>query len=91
MRQIKAFADYMKKMPHISVTIEGYTDSSGDMKHNMQLSQQRANAVKKALVANGISASRITAVGKGALNPIADNDTPEGRAKNRRIEAIIHQ
>ncbi len=91
MQKIRAFAHYMKKMPHISVTIEGYTDSSGDMKHNMQLSQQRANAVKKALIANGISASRITAVGKGALNPIADNDTPEGRAKNRRIEAIIHQ
>ncbi len=91
MQKIKAFADYMKKMPHVRVTIEGYTDSSGDMKQNMKLSQQRAQAVKKALVSFGVDAGRITAVGKGSLNPIADNDTPEGRAKNRRIEAIIHQ
>ncbi len=91
MLKIKAFAAYMKRMPGISVTIEGYTDSSGDPKKNMQLSQQRANAVKQALIKEGIKASRITAVGKGALNPIADNDTPEGRAKNRRIEAIIYQ
>ncbi len=91
LQKIKAFAAYMKRMPGISVTIEGYTDSSGDPKKNMQLSQQRANTVKEALVKEGIRASRITAVGKGALNPIADNDTPEGRAQNRRIEAIIHQ
>lgn len=89
--KIKAFADYMKRKPEVTVTIEGYTDSSGDMRHNMKLSQQRANAVKKALVAYGVQARRITAVGKGSLNPIADNDTPEGRAKNRRIEAVIHQ
>ncbi|MMZ64144.1 Peptidoglycan-binding protein ArfA [compost metagenome] len=81
----------MKRKPEVTVTIEGYTDSSGDMRHNMKLSQQRANTVKKALVAYGVQARRITAVGKGSLNPIADNDTPEGRAKNRRIEAVIHQ
>jgi len=89
--KIKAFADYMKRKPEVTVTIEGYTDSSGDMRHNMKLSQMRANAVKKALIAYGVQARRITAVGKGPLNPIADNDTPEGRAKNRRIEAVIHQ
>ncbi len=91
MQKIREFAAYLKRMKHVSVTIEGYTDSSGDPKKNMQLSQQRANAVKSALIKAGVKASRITAVGKGALNPIADNDTPEGRAKNRRIEAIIHQ
>ena len=91
MRKIKAFADYLKRKPKATVTIEGYTDSSGDMKKNMKLSQQRALSVKKALISFGIKPGRITAVGKGSLNPIADNDTPEGRAKNRRIEAIIHQ
>ncbi len=88
--KIKEFADYMKSLPNISVTIEGYTDSSGDEKKNMILSQRRAESVKKALIKEGISSSRITAVGKGSLNPIADNLTVEGRAKNRRIEAIIH-
>ena len=91
MEKIRAFASYLKWMKRASVTIEGYTDSSGDPAKNMHLSQQRANAVKSALINAGVAASRITAVGKGALNPIADNDTPEGRAKNRRIEAIIHQ
>ena len=90
MQKIKEFADYMKKMPEISVTIEGYTDSSGDPKKNMQLSQKRANSVKKALISYGVSPDRLTAVGKGSLNPIADNETKAGRAKNRRIEAIIH-
>jgi OOP family OmpA-OmpF porin len=91
MQKIKAFAAYLKRMPNVTVTIEGYTDSSGDMKQNMKLSQERALAVKKALISFGIKPNRITAVGKGPLNPIADNDTPQGRAKNRRIEAIIHQ
>ncbi len=90
MSKIREFADYMKSLPNISVTIEGYTDSSGDEKKNMILSQKRAESVKKALIKEGISASRITAVGKGSLNPIADNLTARGRAKNRRIEAIIH-
>ncbi len=91
MQKIRAFANYLKRMPQVTVTIEGYTDSSGDPKKNMKLSQERANAVKKALIANGISTRRIVAIGKGELNPVADNETPEGRAKNRRIEAIIHQ
>jgi len=91
MQKIKEFAAYMKRKPKVTVTIEGYTDSSGDPRKNMKLSQERANAVKKALISYGVSASRIVAIGKGELNPIADNETKEGRAKNRRIEAIIHQ
>ncbi len=90
MSKIKEFAEYMKSLPNVSVTIEGYTDSSGDEKKNMILSQKRAESVKRALVKEGIASSRITAVGKGSLNPIADNLTVQGRAKNRRIEAIIH-
>jgi OOP family OmpA-OmpF porin len=88
---IRDFAKYLERMPHVTVTIEGYTDSSGYLKKNMLLSQRRANAVKKALISLGISGHRIKAVGKGPLNPIANNETKEGRALNRRIEAIIHQ
>ncbi len=90
MSKIKEFAKYMKSLPNVSVTIEGYTDSSGLEHKNKVLSKQRALAVKKALVHYGIAPSRIVAVGKGSLNPIADNTTLAGRAKNRRIEAIIH-
>ncbi len=89
MSKIKEFAKYMKSLPNVSVTIEGYTDSSGLEHKNKILSKKRALAVKKALVHYGISPSRIVAIGKGSLNPIADNTTLAGRAKNRRIEAII--
>ncbi len=90
MVKVRKFAKYMKSLPSVSVKIEGYTDSSGLKRKNQILSQKRAAAVKKALIHYGISASRITAIGKGSLNPIADNTTVAGRAKNRRIEAIIH-
>ena len=90
-QEISRFARYLERMPHVTVTIEGYTDSSGYLSKNIVLSRQRANAVKKALISLGISPKRIKAVGKGPLNPIANNETKEGRALNRRIEAIIHQ
>ncbi len=90
-QEIRAFAKYLERMPHVTVTIEGYTDSSGYFRKNMVLSKKRADAVKKALVSLGIAPHRIKTVGKGPLNPIANNETKEGRALNRRIEAIIHQ
>ena len=90
-QEIRKFAQYLERMPHVTVTIEGYTDSSGIFKKNMVLSKKRANAVRKALISLGISPKRIKAVGKGPLNPIANNETKEGRALNRRIEAVIHQ
>ncbi len=70
----------------IAVEIRGYTDNVGKAAANVKLSQRRADAVKAWLVAKGIAASRIGTKGMGAENPIADNTTPEGRAKNRRIE-----
>jgi len=90
-QEIRKFAQYLERMPHVTVTIVGYTDSSGYFRKNMVLSRQRANAVRKALISLGISPKRIKAVGKGPLNPIANNETKEGRALNRRIEAVIHQ
>ena len=72
-----------------SVLIEGYTDSSGDASFNQQLSEKRAEAVKAELVANGANPAKIKTVGHGEANPIADNSTREGRAKNRRVEIKV--
>jgi len=76
----------MKNNPDIFVEIAGYTDNRGSVSGNETLSYNRANAVKSWLVAKGIDGSRIEAVGFGESNPIASNDTEEGRYKNRRIE-----
>jgi outer membrane protein OmpA-like peptidoglycan-associated protein len=72
--------------PDITVEIRGYTDNSGQKKTNLQLSQDRADAVKAWLAAKGIAGERITTMGFGAENPVAPNTTKDGRAKNRRIE-----
>lgn len=72
-----------------SVTIEGHTDSMGSDATNQALSEHRANSVKTALVAKGIAADRIVAVGKGEAVPVASNDTAAGRQQNRRVEVII--
>ena len=64
---------------------QGYTDNTGSEKYNQKLSQKRADAVRDYLVAKGIAASRLTAVGYGEANPIMDNKTATGRAFNRRI------
>ncbi len=77
--------------PNCGVTIEGHTDSYGSDQKNMILSQERADAVSKYIQANmNIDISRITAVGYGESKPIANNETKEGREKNRRIEVIVH-
>jgi OOP family OmpA-OmpF porin len=72
--------------PQLEVEIQGYTDNIGSAEYNKRLSQKRAQVVKDYLVARGVSASRLTAVGYGEKMPIADNKTAEGRAMNRRIE-----
>ncbi len=66
--------------------IIGYASSEGTAAYNMKLSKDRANSVKTYLVNSGVSASQIKAIGKGEANPIASNDTEEGRMKNRRVE-----
>ena len=72
--------------PEIRVEIAGYTDNVGAVRTNTRLSQRRADAVSAWLVKKGIAATRMTTVGRGDADPIAPNTTPEGRAKNRRIE-----
>jgi outer membrane protein OmpA-like peptidoglycan-associated protein len=76
------------KSPDAEVAIHGHTDNVGGAKYNMKLSIGRAEAVKAYLVSKGITSSRVTTKGFGFTKPIADNSTPEGRAKNRRIEFV---
>lgn len=81
----------IKLVPNSKITIEGHTDSFGSDDKNMELSQERANSVKQYLLANmNLSPQGVTAIGYGETKPIANNQTKEGRAKNRRIDLIIH-
>ena len=84
-------ADVMKKNPDIKVVeVQGHTDASGKASRNQTLSQQRAESVRTYLInSGGIAAARLTAKGYGQDKPIADNDTPEGKQKNRRVEFHI--
>jgi OOP family OmpA-OmpF porin len=79
-------AEQLQGCPNVNVRVEGHTDSIGTDAYNQGLSERRANAVMGHLVDRGVSASRLTAVGYGEANPIASNDTAEGRALNRRVE-----
>ncbi len=74
--------------PELEVTINGYTDNVGSRAANIKLSERRAKAVKNWLVKNGVNAKRLTAKGYGPDNPVAPNDTPENKMKNRRIEFV---
>lgn len=71
------------------IVIEGHTDSRGAMKDNERLSLERATSVKTHLVSQGLDGSKIEAVGLASTRPIGTNDTPEGRANNRRVELIV--
>ena len=82
-------AEVLKSRPEIKVRIEGHTDSRGTLKHNMKLSQDRAESVKSFLVAQGVDPERMEARGFGPTQPIDDNRTAKGREANRRTEFII--
>ncbi|HSM99763.1 MAG TPA: OmpA family protein, partial [Rudaea sp.] len=80
---------FVNRDPSKPIRIEGHTDSSGNTRANQVLSQRRADAVRDALIAAGVAARRITAVGLGESQPVADNGTEEGRARNRRVDVIL--
>ncbi len=82
-------AETLKRYPTMKVKVAGYTDSSGSVRYNQMLSQKRAEAVVVYLVSKGATAANLTANGYGPASPIADNDSREGRAKNRRVELHI--
>ena len=83
---IERFAEFAKKNKQYKIHIVGHTSSRGDAELNKRLSKRRAEAVKRALIKLGITADRITTEGRGEEEPIADNNTPEGRYINRRVE-----
>lgn len=88
---LKKFADFLHANPSYQAIIYGYTDNLGDNSTNKKLSKERAKAVMNALIQDGVKLTRLTALGMGSNNPIADNNTNEGRAKNRRIEVDLLQ
>lgn len=87
--EIQRVVDFMKANPRTSGEVEGHTDNVGSASANVALSQRRADAVRNALIDQGIDASRLTAKGYGPSNPIADNKTPQGRERNRRVVVTI--
>ncbi len=86
---VKALAAYLQAGPSVSVTIEGHTDSQGAAAANLTLSQRRAAAVRDALVAAGVPRAKVQAIGRGQLQPVADNASAAGRARNRRVEIVV--
>lgn len=89
-QMITAITTALQQNPNATLTVNGYASSEGALVSNQQIAQARANAFKKYLIAQGITANRITAAGKGITDPIATNDTPEGRMKNRRVEITMN-
>lgn len=82
-------AELLQSKPDYKLKINGYTDNVGKAAANQKLSQNRANAIRDYLVSKSIDTTRMNAKGFGSKNPIADNKTPEGRQRNRRVEFVI--
>ena len=78
-------AKQLQENPNLMVELEGYTDSAGDASYNIQLSQRRAEAVRRFLVEKGVELHRIQSIGLGDIKPSADNATAKGREQNRRV------
>ena len=89
LERIKSYAKFLKEHSSYSTDIIGYTSDTGTDQYNLQLSEKRAIAVQKIIINEGVPAPKVRAEGRGRANPIADNNTAEGRATNRRIEAEI--
>jgi OOP family OmpA-OmpF porin len=78
-----------KTHPSSKIIVQGYTDAQGSLAYNEALSQNRAETVRAYLVSHGVPADRLTATGFGPRNPVATNDTVEGRANDRRVEIVV--
>jgi len=88
---LNALADVLRDRPDTRIVLRGHTDAVGAPDYNMQLSIERAQSVADYLVGEGISSDRMTIRGYGETQPIASNDTPEGKAKNRRVEFVLKE
>jgi len=86
---LEEIATILRENPALELLVEGHTDDQGGFQHNMELSNERAAAVKEYLVTeHGIDAARLNTIGLGPTQPVASNDTEEGRAENRRVELV---
>src|ERR671932_1759894 len=88
-QNIRRIAAVLQQYPNHQISVEGHTDSLGSEAYNQRLSEERAAAVRAALVAGGVDAGRITSRGFGETQPVADNGTPAGRQRNRRVEVVV--
>lgn len=89
LRTMYAVAQILRAYPHSEVQLIGHTDNVGTPAQNLKLSQERVDRMAQLLIRSGIQQHRITAVGHGMNDPIADNRTEEGKARNRRIELVV--
>jgi outer membrane protein OmpA-like peptidoglycan-associated protein len=88
-KNIRSMAEVLRKYPNSDILIEGDTDSIGSEEYNQKLSERRARAVADYQISLGVSGSRIRTIGLGETNPVASNDTEEGRRRNRRVEIAV--
>jgi outer membrane protein OmpA-like peptidoglycan-associated protein len=86
---MNSVAHVLKEFDKTTISIKGHADSTGTDAYNMSLSQRRAGSVSGYLSSQGVSAARLGAVGFGESQPIAPNDTADGRRQNRRVEIVI--
>ncbi len=90
-RQVSNLASILTAYPEVAIRVEGHTDNTGDAQMNLKLSQQRAEQVRGHLMSKGVPSERVKAVGLGQGSPVANNETPAGRAENRRVSVVITQ
>ena len=91
--QRELFSDiiyYLDNVSESNLSVTGYTDDTGNIEGNTRLSRKRAEFVRDYLSSNGINSSRMNSIGKGPENPVATNETSEGRALNRRVEVVLN-
>ncbi len=87
--QLSQLGDILARYPQDRIRVEGYADSTGNARHNEELSQHRADQVRSVLLGRGVKEQQITSLGMGDTHPVASNATSAGRAKNRRVELHI--
>jgi outer membrane protein OmpA-like peptidoglycan-associated protein len=87
--ELNSLADLLASTPNMHIQIDGHTDNNGKEEDLIQLSLDRANAVKDFLITNGIDGTRIKTTGQGSKKPLNDNSTDEMRQQNRRVEVVV--
>ncbi len=88
-RDIRAVSQNLVQYPNSVIQIVGHTDNTGSAAYNQDLSERRARAVASSLISNGVPSNRVSSYGVGLSQPIASNNTAEGRAQNRRVDIVI--